>query len=313
MCKLYTFGLTEFVYIVPMKILITGGNGFLGQHLCKRMAGSFSVIAAGRGERRVGTSGVGYYQMDISLMRSVKEVLDAVEPDVIVHTAAMSKPDECNSDKAKCISVNVDGTANLVNAAGVLDKPVHFIYVSSDFVLGEGGPHGEEAIPAPLNFYGESKLMAEQAVLKSSLVSAIVRPVFMYGETWQGMRPTFLHWIKESLENGRRISVVNDQHRTPTYAGDVCKGIEAIIERKAAGLYHLGGTEVLTPYEMAAGLASHLGLNGSLISPVDGTTFKEPVQRAKQGGVLIKKARKDLDFEPVNFREGLQYSFPTVA
>jgi dTDP-4-dehydrorhamnose reductase len=119
--------------------------------------------------------------------------------------------------------------------------------------------------------------------------------------------------VKQNLEEGRPIKLVNDQRRTPTYIVDICRGIKAIMEKKAGGLYHLAGEERMTPYEMAVRLAAHLSLDESLIEPVTGETFKEPVRRAKEGGLLIGKAKKDLDYKPVGFAEGLNQSFPVSS
>lgn len=314
MCNLYTFEMTVILYITGMNILITGANGFLGQHLCRSLRNQHKVIASGKGLKRIPFEDVVYVEADISSGEEVENLLRFAEPEVIIHTAAMSKPDECEKNKALCIDINVKGTQHIVEAAKTLNKPAHLIYTSSDFVLGDDGPHTEDAIPVPLNFYGETKLAAEKIVEESGLLYSIVRPVFMYGEIWEGMRPTFLHWVKESLENGKRIKVVCDQLRTPTYVVDICKGIHSIIKKKAGGLYHLAGEELLTPYDMAVKLAIHLQLDISLIEAVTTATFRELVQRAKKGGLIIHKAKDDLGFVPLSFHEALDsYSHMSVA
>jgi dTDP-4-dehydrorhamnose reductase len=292
-----------------MKVMITGANGFLGQHLCRFLKNRYQVFALGKGEKRLPFANVQYFSADITDERLL-ELAAAVNPDVIIHTAAMSKPDECEKNKPLCDEVNVRGTEMIVTAAKHLARPPHLIYTSSDFVLGEGGPHDETAVPSPLNYYGESKLRAEKIVMDSHLPNTVVRPVFMYGEAWDGVRQTFLHGVKQNLEAGRSIKLVNDQRRTPTYIVDICRGIEAIIEKKAGGVYHLAGEERMTPYEMGVRLAAHLRLDASLIAPVTGDTFKEPVRRAKEGGLTIGKAKKELDYKPVVFAEGLRLSFP---
>jgi dTDP-4-dehydrorhamnose reductase len=289
-----------------MKLLITGANGFLGGHLCRSMKDRYEVVATGKGEKRVPFDNVIYASADITSEKDIRAMVSTAGPDVIIHTAAMSKPDECEKNKALCTGINVNGTRHLIEAATALNKGIHFIYISTDFVLGDNGPHTEDAVPAPLNFYGESKLAAEKIVEKSGLFCSIVRPVFMYGEIWEGMRPTFLHWVKENLENGKPIKVVSDQQRTPTYVGDICKGIQSIIDNRADGLFHLAGEEALTPYDMAVAFAAKWRLDGSLIEPVTAATFKEPVRRAGRGGLLIQKARAVLGYTPTTFNEGLQ-------
>lgn len=298
-----------FYIIVVMKILITGANGFLGQHLCRFLKADHSVFATGRGEKRIPFTDVQYFPCDITDNSSIDQLLNTVQPEVIIHAAAMSRPDDCHTNRELCDSINVLGTQHLIAAAQQLKRPPHFIYISTDFVFGNGGPHDEDAAPAPLNYYGESKLKAEEITASSSLRYTITRPVFMYGDTWEGMRGTFLHWVKQSLQEGRSIKVVSDQVRTPTYVGDICKGITSIIDTEATGLFHLAGEERLSPYDMAVRLAYFLGLDESLIIPVTGETFKEPVERAKQGGLLIGKAKRMLGFSTIRFEEGVTKTF----
>ncbi len=305
-CKIYTFGMERFFYIVCMNMLITGGNGFLGQHLCGSFEKIHQVTATGQGERRIPFRGVAYAQADICAGEALRKLVLDVIPDVIIHAAALSKPDECERNREACYRVNVTGTEALIEAAKALRSPVHLVYISSDFVLGDGGPHNEETQPAPLNYYGTTKLLAEKEVEASGLLYTVVRPVFMYGAIWEGMKPTFLHWVRAQLVNGKPIKVVRDQQRTPTYVGDICSGIRSVIDKKAAGTYHLAGSDTLTPYDMAVALARLLQLDASLIEAVTADVFKEPVRRAKSGGLLIDKARRDLGYSPLPFAEGLK-------
>lgn len=287
------------------RLLITGANGFLGQHLVEYfLKADYRVIATGRGASRLRIASVDYLDVDITEKDQVDKLLRKAQPDIIIHNAALSKPDECENNKELCLKVNVDATRYLISA-----NCDHFIYLSTDFVFGEGGPHSESNSPAPLNFYGESKLDAERLVAAAEIATTIVRPVFIYGEVWPGMRPSFLHWVKANLEKGTRIKVVSDQLRTPTYAGDICKGIEAIISRKATGDYNLAGKDILSPYQMAVKTAEVAGLDASLIEEVTVDTFPEPVRRAKRSGLKISKARLELDYEPVTFEEGIRLTF----
>jgi dTDP-4-dehydrorhamnose reductase len=292
-----------------MKILITGSNGFLGQHLCLSLANKgFEVIATSRGICKIEPLGqIKYQAVDVTKKNEIENVLANYKPDVIVHNAAMSKPDECDNNPGACILQNVTATEYLVEAAKMHNS--YFIYVSSDFVFGDNGPHNEIAVKAPLNFYGQSKLMAEEMVQKSGLKSAIMRPVFIYGKQLPNTKNTFLHWVKNSLGNGQKINIVNDQQRTPTYVDDICNGLISMIEKQVIGDFHLAGKDQLTPYQMAVILANTLQLDASLITPVTSETFVEPVKRAKHGGLKIDKAIRELDYQPVSFEEGVRLSF----
>jgi len=289
-----------------MKVMVTGANGFLGQHLVRALsAWGYAVIAAGRGTSR--TAGpVRWQGVDLTDRDEVVRCMEATTPDVIVHTAAMSKPDECQADPNACLRHNVGATRFLLEAAATSSR---FIHISTDFIFGDDGPFAENDAPGPVNFYGESKLMAETIVQQTPGAWTIVRPVFIYGATWPGIRPGFIQWVKTSLAQGKEISVVNDQLRTPTYVSDLCKGIHSIIEREAGGIYHLAGKDTVTPYELAVCVAEELSLDASLVRPVDSGSFPEPVRRPKYSALKIDKAGRELGYDPVDVREGIRQSF----
>jgi dTDP-4-dehydrorhamnose reductase len=288
------------------KILITGANGFLGQHVSIFLKEQgYEVIATGRGDKRIMADNIVYESIELTDEWHVKALLEKYSPDVIIHNAALSKPGECESNRDHCVDVNVNATKYLL-----AQHSAHFIYISTDFIFGENGPHAEDALPQPLNFYGHTKLMAEQLVKEISKSAAIVRPVFIYGQAWPGMRPTFLHWVKSNLEQGKQIKVVGDQLRTPTYVTDICVGLSNIISLKAKGGFHLAGKDILSPYQMAITTAKLLQLDVSLIEQVTAETFPEPVARAKRSGLFITKAQNELGYNPVSFEDGVRLTFP---
>ncbi|MEI6185061.1 MAG: SDR family oxidoreductase [Bacteroidota bacterium] len=291
-----------------MIVIISGANGFLGQHLSLFLNDkTISVIATGRGPFRIENinfPGVKYIAADITKASETDNLLLENRPDWVIHCAAMSKPNDCHTNRDECILQNVTGTKNIIDSCQKTGAKL--IYLSTDFIFGENGPHSEEDTPDPLNFYGESKLMAETLVKNSGLYWAIVRPVLIYGKQLAGTPPSFLHWVKSSLENNQPIKVVNDQYRTPTAVTDICEGIYAIVNQNQQGIFHLSGNEILTPHQMASMLAKEYGLDESLITPVTSDTFPEPVKRAKRSGLKNDKVKKILGFNPISFEEGLK-------
>lgn len=288
------------------KILITGANGFLGQHLCAYPGqDAYDVIACSRGKSRLPAHiHTTYESLELTDANAVQAFLNLHKPDVIIHNAAMSKPDECHANRIACMAANVHATQNLLR-----HSKAHFIYISSDFVFGENGPHHEEDVKDPLNYYGETKWQAEQLVVAAAAIYTIVRPVFIYGAVWPGLRPSFLHWVQSNLEAGKSIRVVSDQSRTPTYAPDICKGIQSIIDLQANGNFHLAGKDILSPYEMAVATARVLHLDEGLIENVTSATFPEVVIRARKSGLNIDKAIRELHYNPVSFEEGIRLTF----
>ncbi len=291
-----------------MKLIITGANGFLGQHLSLYMHNNkCDVYPVSRGPKRIPLSEIPYYPLELTDKQAVLDFFAQIQPDVVIHTAAMSKPDECFYDQEACVLHNVTATQYLVEAAKQFSA--RFIYVSTDFIFGEGGPHSELALPNPLNFYGESKLMAEKLVRSSGLRQNIVRPVFIYGSHWDGMRPSFIQWVRGKLEANQPIKVVTDQHRTPTFVDDICKGIDLLLQRETNEDFHFAGEDILSPYEMAVIVVQVLGLNAALIEPVTADVFPEIVRRAKDSGLKIDKAKAILGYQPHGFAEAVRLSF----
>ena len=304
--KCLSLGTNE--YFSNMKIIITGANGFLGQHLTQFLVEKgHQTLALSRGPQRIPVGNFFYQSVDLTEKSSLSPVFLSFKPDLVIHAAAMSKPDECHLDQAACLLHNVTVTALLLEASTTVGA--RFLYVSTDFIFGENGPHAETAIPNPLNFYGKSKLMAEELVRASGLAYHIIRPVFIYGKYWEGMRPSFIQWVAQNLEAGKPIKVVTDQLRTPSFVLDLCKGIELVFSGPINTEFHLAGKDRISPYEMALTVAKIKHLDAGLISAVTADSFPELVQRAKFSGLKIDKAVQELGYDPVDFEKGVQLSF----
>jgi dTDP-4-dehydrorhamnose reductase len=291
-----------------MKVLITGANGLLGQHLTRLLLDkNYQVVATSRGESRLPFQPSGNYtyrEMDITNGIETFAVMDLEKPDVVVHAAAMTQVDDCELRPQHCERINVQGTSQILTDAETYSS--HFIYISTDFVFdGEAGNYSEEDDTKPISLYGFTKLQAESMVQTSTIPFAIVRTCLVYGNLLKGTRSNIVSWVKESLEQGKTIQVVSDQLRTPTYVEDLAKGILLIIEQKATGIYHISGKDWLTPYDIALKTAAKFQLDAGKIVKVDAATFKQPGRRPLKTGFVIDKARNELGYEPMSFDEGL--------
>jgi len=293
-----------------MKILVTGANGLLGQHLVNLLLfEAYSVMATGRGKSRFPfTYGLGYASVDLSEADRIYRTFEAYNPDVVVHAGAMTQVDECETNRDACSITNIDGTINIIKAAERFSK--HLIYISTDFVFdGKRGNYVEDDLPDPVNYYGKTKLRAEELVRQTSLDWTIVRTCLVYGNSFEGTRSNIITWVKENLEQHKKIKVVNDQIRTPTYVEDLANGIFLVIKNKAKGVYHISGDEILTPYQMAIKTADYFGLDKNLIEEVNASTFSQPAKRPQKTGFDISKAVKELGFRPGSLNEGLKRMF----
>ena len=116
-----------------MKVFITGANGFLGQHLSIYMHNNkYEVYAVSRGENKIPDAKISYFNLELTNKELVIAMITTIRPDVIIHTAAMSKPDECHLNRETCLLNNVTVTEYLLEAAKQVSA--RFIYISTDFV-----------------------------------------------------------------------------------------------------------------------------------------------------------------------------------
>lgn len=290
-----------------MKILITGANGLLGQKLVNllQQQENIQLIATARSASVQRISKGAFQLLDATNKNQVEQVIGIVKPDVVIHTAAMTNVDQCETDRESCWLNNVTAIEYLVAACE--QHNVQLVHVSTDFIFdGILGPLDETAVPKPVNFYGESKLAAEKLVIGSSLSWSILRTVLVYGISTDLSRSNIVLWVKKSLEEGKTISVVNDQWRTPTLAEDLAMGCYLAAIKKATGIFNISGKDFMSPYDIAIQTASFFKLDASLITATDSTKFKQPAARPMKTGFIIDKAKKELGYAPHSFLEGLE-------
>lgn len=289
------------------KILITGSNGLLGQKLVRLIVqeNEYQLIATARGNNRLlMTEGYEFISLDVTNKEEVNTVISAQKPDYVIHTAAMTNVDECETSKEGCDKLNVDAVEFLAKACE--DNNVFFLHLSTDFIFdGENGPYKEEDEPNPISYYGESKLKAEKLVEASKGKWAIARTVLVYGITEGMSRSNIVLWVKKSIEEQKQLQIVNDQLRSPTLAEDLAMGCYLIVKNNAEGIYNISGKDVLTPYEMAIKTADYFNLDKSYITETDGSKFQQTAKRPPKTGFIIDKAINDLAYQPHSFEEGI--------
>ena len=291
-----------------LRILITGSNGLLGQKLVSALRDDAEVelIATGRGDDRTPAPlGTRYHALDITSKADVDRVFDETRPDAVIHGAAMTNVDACETDPEACRLQNITATHHLVDAAK--RHISHFIFLSTDFIFdGLNGPYREDDAPAPLSIYGHSKLEGERIVMRAGLDKwAIARTIIVYGVAPGLSRSNVVLWAKSALEKGQPIKVVDDQWRMPTLAEDLADGCIRIAKRKATGIFNLSGPDGMSILELVRRVGAFFHLNSSVVTAVKSDTLGQPAKRPPRTGFILDKARRELGYAPRGFEAGL--------
>jgi dTDP-4-dehydrorhamnose reductase len=291
------------------RVLVTGACGLLGQELVKQLSRipRLDVLATGQDdEPAFSTESVSYARMDIADFGGVRHVFEDFSPHVVVNCAAMAGVDLCETEREKCWTVNVEAVENLVKVCR--SNGSRLVQVSTDFIFdGLDGPYQEDARPSPVNFYGKSKLAAENAVRQMDPEKwAIVRTVLIFGTGESLKRTNIGMWIVNDLTQQKPIRVFGDQFRSPTYVADLASGIERLIRFGRTGVFHVSGREYMSLYDFALIVADEFDLDKSLISEVTSNDLKLAAPRPPKTGFIILKAETELGYQPRPLSESLR-------
>jgi len=293
----------------PDRVLLTGANGLLGQALTCRLcdADAYTVLATARDEfLRPDLPSCEYTPVDVTAPDNVAAVFDAFGPDVVVNCAALSDVSTCEANRNDAWATNARAVKRLAKHCN--DARARLVQVSTDFVFnGKRGPYDETARPDPVNYYGRTKLAAENHVREAGRMNwAVVRTVLLYGTGTDLSRKNVVLWMIDQLRQGKRIHVVDDQWRTPTYVHDLADGIHRLLREEETGIYHLSGPDMVSIHELALCVADVFDLDNSLIHPVASDYFDGAVARPHKTGFNIEKARQELGYDPHPLKEGLR-------
>ena len=289
-------------------ILITGANGFLGQKLVEKLIdkSQYHIVATSKSENRnFIREGYTYIPCDFTEMDALQALLDEVQPDQIIHTAAMSSVEACEKDPTLCEKVNIETVYQLGQYCARHDK--HLIHLSTDFVFdGKEGPYKESDTTAPCNAYGESKVRSETRLASTGCRAAILRTILVYGINGDPKRSNLVLWAKAQLENSNRINVVRDQWRMPTFVDDLADACILALEKEATGIYHISGDEMMTILDIVYQVADFWNLDKSLVNPIQAADIGQEHNRPRKTGFMLDKAKTALGYSPTPFIKSLK-------
>lgn len=243
-----------------------------------------------------------YWSLDLGDLEYTRVIFDQIEPEAIIHLAAISKPEKCLKNPDYSYKINVALPAFLAQYAHLSQIP--FYFASSDLVFdGLEAPYSYADHPKPVNLYGKQKYEAERRILDIHPTSTVIRLPLLYGHT-PGKKNFITEWA-DQLQQGREIIAFTDEYRSPLYVRDAMRGILKLLRKRKIGIWHFGGPERLSRYEMALQLSNMLGADPGLIIPKKQAEVAYTLTRPADLSLLSQKTIS-ADFYARTFSKGLQ-------
>lgn len=295
------------------RILITGGSGMLGSYVATQAAEAGWETWATYHSHEVSLPGCRMLRLDLSDEKRARKAVRKLSPDVIIHTAANSRPDSCEENHLLAYQANALGTTNAAYAAK--EVGAHLVYVSTDLVFpGGDSAYRPDDVPYPPNYYGITKAGGEEYIQRLADDQywpkwkhswAIVRTSIIFGPRMFPHLNSFSDKVIESLRAGEPITAFTDQRRCPIPAWNLADVLLEIAERRLTGIYHAVCPESSTRYEFAVKLADVFGLDSALVVP---KTMDEVPALANRPNTLILdtlSTQAVLNTHLLGFEEGI--------
>lgn len=278
-----------------MRIFITGGSGLLGNKIAEIALRNYEVYTGYCHNKPEFGEPV---KFDLTKERDL-EVIYKIKPEVIIHTAALTNVDECETNKELAYKINAEGTRRVVEIAK--DLGAFFVYVSTDYVFsGDKGRYKEKDEPNPIDYYGYTKLLGEK------YCDCIARPCVIYGAKPASGKVNFALWLIDKLRNEDEVKIITDQYITPTLNTNLAKMLLEIAEREPRGIFHLAGDTRISRYDFALRIADKFDLDRDLIKPSRMEEMRWIASRPKDSSLDTSKASRYLNEKPYDLDKALE-------
>ncbi|MBD2461736.1 NAD(P)-dependent oxidoreductase [Oscillatoria sp. FACHB-1407] len=283
------------------KLLVTGASGFLGWNVCQAAQANWQVYGT-YATHPVTISGVTTLKVDLTDYRALQELFQSLQPDAVIHLAAQSSPNVCQTQPEAAYAINVTASANLAGLSG--DRAIPCVFTSSDLVFdGRNAPYTETDPVCPISHYGEQKVLAEQEMRSRHPGVAVCRMPLMFGYAPNAV--SFLQPFLQTMRSGKPLSLFVDEVRTPVSGRDAAQGLLLALEQ-VQGYLHLGGCDRLSRYEFGRHMVEVLELTEANISACRQADVPMPAPRPADVSLDSSKAF-ELGYNPGSIREELAF------
>lgn len=285
-----------------MRVLITGASGLLGSNLVLAALDAGRKVIATSMTQPIQLSDVGWRAADLTTPEESAALMNAVEPDWVIHCAAATDVDQCEADPAWAFALNRDMARNV--AAAAREAGAVHIHISTDALFdGRQGLHAETDEAHPINTYGQSKLEGEQAVVDANPQAAIVRTNF-YGWSPPG-RSSLAEWFLEYLRQGKPRPGFTDIRINPMLVNQLAVLLLHVLEAGLSGIYHIASRDSITKYELGVKIAQAFELDADLVQPTESKHAGLQAARPKDLSLEVGKIERDLGVQMPEVNDGV--------
>ena len=274
-------------------ILIFGGSGFVGGNIAlsaKKMG--HKVYVADRTHKEK-LSDFNFVSCDISNLESIAPLIRKIMPDIVVNSAAIADIDFAEREKEISMLINFESAVAIAKVCAV--HQIKYIFLSSDAVFnGNKSEYFETDIPYPVNYYGQTKALAEEGIIEVCPQGVIVRISLVLGLPLDGGN-SFVADLKNKLQSEAVLYAPTDIVRTPIDVKTLSSAILELGLSDFSGIIHIGGLEKINRYDLTLRLAKALGFEGNKILPgISDEPDSNKARRHKNGCLNVQKANEIL-------------------
>lgn len=246
------------------KIFITGGTGFLGGHLLSQASPNWQVHATYR-KHSFPFAQINWHKIELTDYDELTKLIETIQPDVIIHAAAMANLDQVEINRQLAYENNVTLTEKLAEISAL--QNIRFIFISSDMVYdGSQGNYVETDPPNPLNYYGRTKLWAEEKVTKICQNFVIARSALIYGCSLTESK-SFSEWMVSQWQAEKPTPLFTDQFRSPVLVENLAEALLELAQNNYNGILNLGGAERINRYDFGIVFAKTMSVSINLLLP----------------------------------------------